>query len=199
MTQSLSVVGVGGTLRPNSSSARALKFCLDHAEAAGARVALFTDDELRAPLYEPGRAVQGDGVQRMLAALRDADGVIIASPGYHGGVSGALKNLLDYTEEMAGDQAPYLDGRAVGCVVSAAGWQAGGATLSALRSIVHALRGWPTPLGVLMNSSEPIFCEAGRPLSDDLARNLRAMTQQVVDFAAMRRLAAGTGWLALSA
>lgn len=199
MTQALKIVGIGGTLRPNSSSARALRFCLDHAAAQGARVALFADDGLRAPLYEPGQAALGDGVQRMLAALRDSDGVIIASPGYHGGVSGALKNVLDYTEEMARDDAPYLDGRAVGCLVSAAGWQAGGATLAALRSIVHALRGWPTPLGVLMNSSEPLFGESARPLSDELARSLQLMTQQVLDFATMRRLAADAGRLPLSA
>lgn len=185
------IVGIGGTLRPNSSSARALRYCLDHAADRGADVALFADDDLRAPLYEPGQSLGGDCMRRMISALRSADGVIIASAGYHGGVSGALKNVLDYTEEMARDGAPYLDGRAVGCLVSAAGWQAGGATLSALRSIVHALRGWPTPLGVLINSSEPVFGEAGL-LSADLAKNLRAMTEQVLDFAAMRRLALAT-------
>lgn len=195
----IQIVGIGGTLRPNSSSARALRYCLDYAESTGASVELFVDDDLRASLYEPGRAVADDCMHRMLAALRTADGVIIASPGYHGGVSGALKNVLDYTEEMAKDGTPYLDGRAVGCLVSAAGWQAGGATLSALRSIVHALRGWPTPLGVLINSSEAVFGETGRLLSDDLARNLRIMTQQVLDFAAMRRLAEESGMERLSA
>jgi FMN reductase len=157
-------------------------------------VSLFVDDDLRAPLYEPGQPVVNTTMRRMIVALRSADGVILASPGYHGGVSGALKNvLLDYTEEMAKDAAPYLDGRAVGCLVSAAGWQAGGATLGALRSIVHALRGWPTPLGVLINSSEPMLGETGRLLSDELAGNLRIMTQQVLDFAALRRAATENG------
>jgi len=193
------IVGIGGTLRPNSSSARALRYCLDYAKGAGASITLFVDDDLRASLYEPGQPVADECMRRMVASLRSADGVIIASPGYHGGVSGALKNVLDYTEEMAKDGAPYLDGRAVGCLVSAAGWQAAGATLSALRATVHALRGWPTPLGVLINSSEPVFCEAGRLVSDDLARNLRTMTQQVLDFAAMRRLAGESGLARLSA
>lgn len=189
------IVGIGGTLRPNSSSAKALRYCLDYAASQGASVAAFADADLRAPLYEPGQSCDFGGTSRMIEALRAADGVIIASPGYHGGVSGTLKNILDYTEEMAKDAVPYLDGRAVGCLVSAAGWQAGGATLTALRAIVHALRGWPTPLGVLMNSSEASFTEAGRPASDELARNLRLMTQQVVDFAVMRSLAAAAGRL----
>jgi NAD(P)H-dependent FMN reductase len=33
---------------------------------------------------------------RLLSALRRADGLIIATPTYHGGVSGLLKNALDY-------------------------------------------------------------------------------------------------------
>jgi FMN reductase len=189
------IVGIGGTLRPNSSSAKALKYCLDYATSQGAAVEAFADADLRAPLYEPGQPCDFAGTARMIEALRAADGVIIASPGYHGGVSGALKNILDYTEEMAKDAVPYLDGRAVGCLVSAAGWQAGGATLAALRAIVHALRGWPTPLGVLMNSAEAGFTETGRPGSDELARNLRLMTQQVLDFAVMRGMAAAAGRL----
>ena len=37
----------------------------------------------------------------------------------------------------------------------ASGWQAATTTLVAFRSIVHALRGWPTPLGVCINTTAP--------------------------------------------
>jgi FMN reductase len=77
----------------------------------------------------------------------------------------------------------YFDGRAVGCIASAAGWQAAAATLSALRSIIHALRGWPTPLGIMINSSEPIFDTSGATISSALDDNFALMTQQVVAFA----------------
>ena len=36
-------------------------------------------------------------------------------------------------------------------------------TMQSLRSVVHALRGWPTPLGVAVNSTEATFTR-GRPL-----------------------------------
>jgi FMN reductase len=185
------IVGIGGTLRASSSSERALRRCLSIAEAAGAATAIFTGADLRMPLYEPGSPSLSPACEKMITALRAADGIILASPGYHGSISGTLKNALDYTEEMRGDARIYFDGRAVGCIASAAGWQAAAATLSALRSITHALRGWPTPLGIMMNSSEPIFDAEGAPVSASLDDNFALMTQQVLAFARRSILAQG--------
>jgi len=185
------IVGIGGTLRDSSSSERALRRCLSLAETAGAQTQIFTGSDLRMPLYEPGSPSVSAACEKMIAALRAADGIILASPGYHGSISGTLKNALDYTEEMRGDARVYFDGRAVGCIASAAGWQAAAATLSALRSITHALRGWPTPLGIMMNSSEPIFDTKGDTISPSLEDNFALMTQQVVAFARQTILAQG--------
>jgi FMN reductase len=182
----LRIVGIGGTLRPRSTSGSALLVCLDHAGAQGAIVTAFSGPDLVAPLYDPGAGSLPDSMARMIAALRAADGIILASPGYHGGISGAIKNALDYTEEMALDERCYFDGRAVGCIAAAAGWQATGATLSALRGVVHALRGWPTPMGVMLNSSEPLFDEGGACVARQTKASLTAMTDQVIDFARMR-------------
>jgi FMN reductase len=182
----LRIVGIGGTLRPRSSSGSALLFCLDHARAQGAVVSAFTGQDLVAPLYDPGMPAVPDGMRRMIEDLRAADGIVFASPGYHGGISGAIKNALDYTEEMAKDARAYFDGRAVGCIATAAGWQATGATLNSLRGIVHALRGWPTPLGVMLNSSEPLFDEAGGCIAEPTRASLAAMTDQVIGFARMQ-------------
>ena len=59
--------------------------------------------------------------------------------------------VLDYLEELAGDERPYVDGLPVAGIVTASGWQAAVNTLRALRETVHALRGWPTPLGLAVN------------------------------------------------
>ena len=56
-----------------------------------------------------------------------------------------VKNALDTLEITAKDAAPYFDGRPVGTIVTAYGWQATGSTLAALRAIVQAMRGWNTP------------------------------------------------------
>ncbi len=185
------IVGIGGTLRADSSSERALRRCLSLAQAAGAATEIVTGADLRMPLYEPGSPSISPACARMIAVLRAADGIILASPGYHGSISGTLKNALDYTEEMRGDARAYFDGRAVGCIASAAGWQAAAATLSALRSITHALRGWPTPLGIMINSSEPVFDSEGVTISPLLDETFGLMTQQVVAFARQTIFAQG--------
>jgi len=149
------VVGLGGTTRPGSSSERALRAVLDAAARAGAETAVFAAADLGFPLYAPGVTRPDERVNRYLDAVRRADGLVIASPGYHGGVSGLVKNAIDWVEELRGDERPYFDGRPVGLVVVADGWQATVTTLTSLRSIVHALRGWPTPLGVALNAAAP--------------------------------------------
>jgi FMN reductase len=86
--------------------------------------------------------------------VRRCDGLVIGTPGYHGGVSGLVKNAIDLLEDLRSDARVYLDGRPVGLVVTAGGWQACGVTLSSLRDMVHALRGWPTPTGIAINSQD---------------------------------------------
>jgi FMN reductase len=68
----------------------------------------------------------------------------------------------------------------------ALGWQAAVTTLTALRSIVHALRGWPTPLGAALNSAEVRFDAHGMPSDPAVERTLRTIGEQVVEFAQAR-------------
>ncbi|MES2904969.1 MAG: NAD(P)H-dependent oxidoreductase [Pseudomonadota bacterium] len=185
----LFIVALGGTQRPTSSTASALRFCLSAAERMGARTEIFSGPALDLPNYDPTIADRPATAAALVAALRAADGVIIASPGYHGGLSGLVKNALDYTEDMARDPVPYLTGRAVGCIAAGAGWQAGGPVLAGLRAITHALRAWPTPLGVQLNSAEPLFGANGECLNVAVAGQLEEMTRQVIDFAQMKRAA----------
>lgn len=155
------------------------------AEAAGARTVAITGADLVLPFYDPAVELRPAPGVRLVDALREADGVLLVSPGYHGTVSGLVKNALDYVEELRADRRPYLDGRAVGCVALAQGWQAAVTTLSALRSIVHALRAWPTPLGAALNTSEVTFDPDG--CSDpQVEKTLRTIGEQVVDFALAR-------------
>src|ERR1700722_18858678 len=146
------IVGVGGTPRVGSSSECALRMALAAASALGARTEIVCGAQAVLPVYDPSQCDRTPEALRMIRLLRECDGVIVASPGYHGSMSGLIKNALDYTEDMRDDPRPYLDGRAVGTIVCANGWQATGTTLVALPSVVHALRGWPTPMGVAINS-----------------------------------------------
>ncbi len=173
-------------MRPGSSSERALSFALAHARELGADTELLTGEQILLPIYNPESPERDAASLNLVAVLRRAQGIIVASPGYHGSLSGLIKNALDYAEDMRDDSAPYFEGRAVGLIACAYGWQATGATLTALRSIVHALRGWPTPLGVAINTSESRFDDQSVPSDPAVARALRIMAAQVVEFATQR-------------
>jgi FMN reductase len=181
------IVGLGGTMTANSSSERVLRHVLAECKVAGAEVMLFDGNALDLPMYGYGTP-RTEKAKALVDALRRAEGVVIASPGYHGTVSGLIKNALDYIEDMAKDERPYFEGRAVGLISVAAGWQATGTTLATLRSIVHALRGWPTPMAVTVNSVLPVFAEDGTVSDATLKAQLNVLAQQVVGFARMKAL-----------
>jgi FMN reductase len=183
------VVGIGGTPRSESSTELALKVTLEAAKSAGARTALFGGGYLaKLPLYLTDESRNAG--HELIEAVRRADGLIIASPGYHGSISGAVKNAIDYLEATAQDTRVYLDGLPVGLIVTAYGWQATGSTLSAMRSVVHALRGWPTPFGATINTNAKIF-EKGSCVDPGAQNQLALVGQQVAMFA-MRRGTAET-------
>lgn len=185
----LLIVGIGGSTRRDSSSERALRVALGGAAQEGARSVIFNGAELASlPIYPAESTERTPLAERLVETLSVADGVVVASPGYHGGPSGLIKNALDYAEDLRNDSRPYLDGRAVGCIACAFGWQATVTTLTALRAVVHALRGWPTPLGVAINSAET---EDGA--WERAALQLDIMGRQVADFAAAHRRPRPTG------
>lgn len=181
------IVGLGGTTRPGSSTERALAAALGAAEALGARTRLVGGDFLsELPIYDPRPGGPTPRQAEMAEIIRSADGLIIATPGYHGSLSGVMKNALDTLELLRDDARPYFSARAVGVIVTAAGSQAGGTTLTAVRSIIHAMRGWPTPFGAAMSVNSDSFGPDGRPLEPRDAWQLDTVAAQVVQFARMR-------------
>lgn len=186
MIQRPRIVALGGNATAGGSAERLLHHALARCEALGADVALLAGEAIDLPLYAPHRSERCSRAQALLAALRDADGIIVASPAYHGTVSGVVKNALDYVQDLVSDAQPYFDGRAVGLIAVAGGWQAAGSTLATLRAITHALRGWPTPLGIAANSSQPLFDPDGMLTDDGIAQQLGMLAEQVVTFARMK-------------
>lgn len=181
------ILGLGGTIRAGSSTEKALICALRRAEALGAETHLLGGEFLGSlPIFDP-RPSDATPAQLALAeAIRAADGVIVASPGYHGSISGVIKNALDTLELTSKDDQPYLTAKPVGTIITAAGAQAGGTTLMALRSIIHALRGWPTPFGAALNAGGDLFDESGACRNDKDAWQLDTVAEQVVEFAQMK-------------
>lgn len=180
------IVGIGGTISASSSSEALVRAVLDACEKMGATTQMFAGSDLAAlPHFNPAAgSPRTAGETALVEAVRKADGIVIGSPGYHGGYSGLVKNAIDLLEDLRGDTRVYFDGRPVGLVVTAAGWQACGTTLSALRDVVHAMRGWPTSVGVAVNSVEQkIFDQQGALTHEGVATAVQAQAVQLMTFA----------------
>jgi FMN reductase len=181
------IVGIGGTTRANSSTEKALKYSLRVAEQNGATTRAFLGQELaQLPHYAPEKPDRTDLARELVDEIRRADGLIVASPGYHGSVSGMVKNALDYTEDLRDDPEPYLSGKAVGIIATGAGWQGIVTTIEAIRAIVHALRGWPTPFAAAINSTLPCFDANGEPEDDKVRFAVTTVPEEVLKFAGWR-------------
>src|SRR5262245_24725995 len=178
------IVGIGGTTNPVSTTELVLRAALRIAEERGARTRLIDVHSLaRLPLYAPEVQERTPLQEELVEIVRKADGLILATPAYHAGISGLLKNGIDLLEDLRDDVRPYLSNRAVGCIVTAYGWQGGGTTLISVRTTIHALRGWPTRIGVTLNTAEPIFGQSGAFSDRRAADQIALLVEQVLDFA----------------
>ncbi len=181
----LKVVGVGGTLREGSASLGALRRALAASGAAGAETELLDLRELGLPMYDPGRTLEeyGPGAQRLVEALRGADGLLISTAAYHGTLAAVTKNALDFAQFLSGGEHPYFDGKVVGLISTAGGEQAGANTTGALVHVVHALRGVVAPLTVSIPKAWQRADGSGEITDELYGRRLEALGGLVVDLA----------------
>src|ERR1700710_412589 len=113
------IVGFGGSNGAASATTLLLHRCLEHAADLGADTSAFTAEQLGAlPIYASDEPA-GEQAEQFVTGVRSADCVVVATPGYHGGMSGLVKNALDHLEALRNNDRPYLDGKAAGVIVGA--------------------------------------------------------------------------------
>jgi FMN reductase len=174
------------TTREGSSTEQALRACLRVAEAEGAETVILSAHDLDLSMYAPDRTERTPKAKRLVAELKRDEVVVIASPGYHGTLSELVKNALDYVEDLRDEERPYFEGIAVGTIACAYGWPATIHTLTALRSVVHALRGWPTPMGAGINTAEKVFGSDNEVVDEKSRLQLELVVRQVLNFSRMQ-------------
>lgn len=186
------VVGIGGTLRPDSTSRWALQRALEAAEIAGATTDLLALHDYNLPMYQPGKelAAYDSSVYRFVEAARKADAMLWSTAGYHGTIAGVTKNALDLLEFLAHDERPYLHQRVVGLIATAGGELAAVNSINAMVHTVHALRGTAVPLFVAIPKASGVFDAHGRDLDGKWAGRLDQLGKLVVETARMFQPAA---------
>jgi FMN reductase len=173
------VVGLGGPLAAPSASLAALKIALSGAAEAAAETQLLDIRTLNLPPYVPG-ATEVPGAARELAeAAYRANGLLWSSPMYHGTISGAFKNALDWLQLLADRSPPYLTDKVIGLISTAGGVQGLQAVIT-MEFVVRALRGWAVPLVLPIPRAGQAFDEAGQPRDARTGEQLDVLGREVV-------------------
>jgi FMN reductase len=165
-------------MREGSHSARALDIVLEAARELGAETRVIDLRVVDLPIYRPqGMAEESDGMGEANEAVNWADAFILASPDYHGSMSGAIKNFLDYYwSEFAGKVFGYL----------CASHEKGLTVMDQMRTAVRQCYGWSLPYGVSFNGSLD-FDQTGAVKNALLAHRLRMLARDTVVYGTLIR------------
>lgn len=171
----VNIVGIGGSLRPDSYTQKALQVAAQRVEALGAEVEVLDLRQLNLPFCHGGKDYsQYPDVQRLRDTVTGADGLILATPEYHGGLSGVLKNTLDL---MSFDE---LSGKVTG-MISVLGGQANSNALNDLRLIIRGVHGWVIPEQIAIGKAWGAFSAEGKLLDEKLSERFDQFAQSLVD------------------
>ena len=168
------LVGLAGSLRPKSYSHQALAIASRTAQDLGAEVTILDLREMTLPFCDGGNDYDGyPDVAKLRQTVKEADGLILVTPEYHGSVSGVLKNALDL---MSFEQ---LDGKVVGAI-SILGGQANSNALNDLRKIARWVHAWVIPEQVAIGPAWQAFNEEGKLVDAKLAERLDKFVHSLV-------------------
>ncbi|MDR3782533.1 MAG: NAD(P)H-dependent oxidoreductase [Candidatus Nitrosotalea sp.] len=139
------VLGVGSSLRESASSTTALSVALDFAKKQGAEIRLLDLKQTKLPLYDPTTNNSISEVKKVQDDVNWSDALILSTPDYHGSMSGAMKNFLDYFwAEFAGKTFGYI----------CASHEKGLTAMDQMRTAVRQCYGWSIPYGVSVSDSD---------------------------------------------
>jgi NAD(P)H-dependent FMN reductase len=131
-SETISILGISGSLRRQSSNAVILRAVTDAAQARNVPFTLFEGiDEL--PHFNPD-IMPTPAVAKLRAAIERVDAIVISTPEYAFGVPGALKNALDWLVATG-----ELNEKPVAAISSSSMHSGGDKALSSLQLTLKAL------------------------------------------------------------
>ncbi|MGD1862320.1 MAG: NADPH-dependent FMN reductase [Leptolyngbyaceae cyanobacterium] len=169
------LAGIAGSLRKNSYSHQALAIATRAAQDLGAEVTILDLRQMNLPFCD-GNSGYDDypDVAVLRQTVKDADGLILATPEYHGSISGVLKNALDLMS------FEHLDGKVVGGI-SVLGGQPNSNALNDLRTIARWVHAWVIPEQVAIGQAWQAFNDDGKLVDSKLAERLDKFVRSLVE------------------
>ena len=175
MNRPIRILAVAGSLREGSYSALAAKMVLDLSKNYGAVTNFLDLHHTKLPIYDPDDSSQN--IQEPRHLVEWADAFVLASPDYHGSMSGALKNFLDhFWEEFAGKTFGYI----------CASHEKGLTVMDQMRTAVRQCYGWSLPYGISIDGEQD-FNDHGEIINILLNRRLRMLARDLVVYGSLIR------------
>ncbi len=171
----IKIVGIGGSLRSESYSQQALELAAQRLKVMGASVEILDLRQMKLPFCDGGdRYPDYPDVERLRETVKQADGLILATPEYHGSVSGVIKNALDLMS------FEHLDGKVAG-LISVLGGQSNSNALNDLRIIMRWVHAWVIPEQIAIGQAWKAFDQEGKLLDEKLSQRFDQFAQSLVE------------------
>ena len=183
--RTINVLGVAGSMRQDSYSTLGLRMVLEEAKKYYSESYLLELRDINLPLYDPSGPSSNDPsfnnsnnvLEKITTALKWADALVLASPDYHGSMSGTLKNFLDYFwEDFAGKTFGYI----------IASHEKGLTVADQMRTAVRQCYGWSMPYNLSING-EKDFDSKGNLVSSALVKRIKMLARDLVTYGALIR------------
>lgn len=172
MTAKMKIAMIAGSNRENASSTELTEYAAAILKQQGHQVTVFDLYRKPLPFYSPDASFAGhESVRELNRILLESDAIALATPEYHGSLSGVLKNALDHLSQE------HFGGKAV-LSMSSAGGEVGVSSLQQLQAIVRNLHGINSPEWISLGGSQRLLL--GQPGGEG-ARRLRARIGQALD------------------
>ncbi len=171
----IKVVGIIGSLRQGSYSALALKEAVNIVESLGATVDILDLREMQLPFCNGGDEYPDyPDVEILREKVKTADALILATPEYHGSVSGVMKNTLDLMS------FEHLSGKVTG-IISVLGGHSNSNALNELRIIIRWVHGWVIPEQIAIGQAWKAFDKEGKLNDEKLSQRFDAFALSLLE------------------
>ena len=171
----MKIVGIAGSLRAASTTHIALNLAAQRVEALGAEVEILDLRKMNLPFCNGGDEYpEYPDVKRLQDTVKQADGLILATPEYHGGMSGVLKNALDLMsfEELSDKVAG---------TISILGGQSNSNSLNQMRIVMRWVHAWVIPEQIAIGQAWKAFDKEGKLLDEKLSERLDKFAESLVE------------------
>ncbi len=173
---SITVLGIAGSEREDSRARTALQVALRAARKAGAKVEVLDVSNLDGRASTVHDLPQEEVADRVGTAVANADALIVATPTFHGGISGPLRAILESIPNDA------IAGKATALVSVTGGSADRGDPLEPLRQQLQGLRAWVVPNRAVVPFAFRAFDRAGNPTDPEVRERLETVGREVARY-----------------